>query len=313
MNMEEEQADWRRKSTFNREQQQVFNRLLFAFILLAIGILIGWVIFSNNIDGYNVNLYTNLLSIGLTVGIIEYLNQHRAKKQLKAQLIREMASADNGIALRAVRELSDQGWIKDGSLQGAYLASANLRRAPLTGANLSEASCISTNFEEADMWNTNLNRATAASANFRKAHLNCADLVDFYGGMQCLFQETQLVEVDLSRANLARADFTNADLNNSNLRDCDLNNANLSGANLTNANLQGAKLEGAILTESTRLPDGELVSNANNKNLERFTDPNRDDFWRPIDGTDVWWTEKGRPRVKVEVSTFYKSWQPSDD
>src|SRR3990172_5511276 len=72
-----------------------------------------------------------LVGIGLAVLIIDAANERRAVQQLKAQLIREMGSNDNGIALRAVKELDAHGWLLDGSLRGADLTEANLQNARL--------------------------------------------------------------------------------------------------------------------------------------------------------------------------------------
>ena len=67
--------------------------------------------------------------------------QRRAQQsQLKAQLVRELGSSDNGFALRALEELRAHNWVEDGSLVGADLFTANLSRANLNGALLNEAS-----------------------------------------------------------------------------------------------------------------------------------------------------------------------------
>jgi hypothetical protein len=51
----------------------------------------------------------------------EQVAEQLAAQQLKAQLIREMSSSDNGIALRAVEELRAHMWFTDSVLKGAYL------------------------------------------------------------------------------------------------------------------------------------------------------------------------------------------------
>jgi hypothetical protein len=56
------------------------------------------------------NVATTLVGITIVVLTIDLLNERRAEQQLKAQLIREMGSTDNGIALRAVRELRAHRW-----------------------------------------------------------------------------------------------------------------------------------------------------------------------------------------------------------
>ncbi len=81
------------------------------------------------------NFGTELLSIAITILVVDYLNRRRQKveldkqreeierqqeKQMKDQLIRDMGGQSNDFALRAVRDLRSYGWLKDGSL-GQYL------------------------------------------------------------------------------------------------------------------------------------------------------------------------------------------------
>jgi hypothetical protein len=100
------------------------------------------------------NWSAELASIVITVLVIDTLNQRRAVQQEKQAIIRQMASMDNGLALRAVRELEANGWLRDGSLNDASLFAANLEfaelwRADLRGADLSDANLKRAYLEEA--------------------------------------------------------------------------------------------------------------------------------------------------------------------
>jgi hypothetical protein len=72
---------------------------------------------------YNINLWSTCIGTGFAVLVLDQLNAQRALHQLKKQLIREMSSSDNGLALRVLGELWDHDWVKDGSLQRAFLES----------------------------------------------------------------------------------------------------------------------------------------------------------------------------------------------
>ena len=101
-------------------------------------------------DSY-ANLGAEFISIAVTVLIIDYLNQRRQRVQLKAQLIREMSSTNNGFARRAIGELAAHGWLADGSLNGADLEEADLRKVNLEGANLEGANLEGANLKLAKL------------------------------------------------------------------------------------------------------------------------------------------------------------------
>jgi len=123
------------------------------------------------------NIATTLVGITIAVLTIDLLNERRAEQQLKKQLIREMRSNDNGIALRAVRELRAHGWLEDGSLRGAWLSEANLQKADLRGANLQEANLYRANLGGAYLVNVNLSKAHLHATNLQLSDLLSANLV----------------------------------------------------------------------------------------------------------------------------------------
>jgi len=117
------------------------------------------------------NVATTLVGITIVVLTIDLLNERRAEQQLKAQLIREMGSTDNGIALRAVRELRAHRWHKDGSLHEAKLWAANLQGAYLGGANLQGAYLGGANLQGASLWSAKLHGACLIDANLHRVDI----------------------------------------------------------------------------------------------------------------------------------------------
>lgn len=171
--------------------------------------------------GFLTNLGTELLSVAMTVLILNELYQRVSDDNLKKQLIRDMSSSENGIALRAVQELSANGWLFDGSLEGALLGNANLEGANLLNANL----------EGAKLWNSNLRNARLRGANLKDANLSGAD-----------FSGARLIEADLAQANLEQSRLEHAIMWDANLRGAILRKTDLSFADLRGASLQNSEI-----------------------------------------------------------------------
>lgn len=154
-----------------------------ALILLILGLLILGMGFSYLYAGteeftarqFIIDLYANggaeILSISLTVLIIETLNDRRSLEAEKRDLILQMGSPDNSFAVEAVRLLKQRGWLTDGSLCGADLRRANLQGADLRKVNLREAILLHANLQD-----TNLREANLQGANLYKARLENAIL-----------------------------------------------------------------------------------------------------------------------------------------
>jgi len=217
--------------------------------------------FVNIVDDLYANFGSELISIAITVLIIDFLYRRGEEIQLKAQLIREISSANNGFARRAVSQLDAHGWLTDGSLRNANLEKADLReanleKADLAGVNLEEAHLETANLREANLQDTNLSRANLSEANLFKACLIGAKLhrskFEDAGLFGANLKDANLSEANLERTYLEEADLTNANLIKTNLTDTrlaktNLTRADLSKANLTRARLWRANLERAIL------------------------------------------------------------------
>ncbi len=182
---------------------------------------LGYLIQRNGLDGepaigailadFYVNVVIALASIAIALLVIDSLNVRSAEEQLKAKLIRELGNTDHGIALQALRELRARRWLEDGSLRGANLMKANLRRAYLTGGDLQEAVLFRADLREADLVGANLQGAYLAKANLEEADLQGANLRG----------------ADLRGANLRKADLQEAILEGAILRDTDLEGATM--------------------------------------------------------------------------------------
>jgi uncharacterized protein YjbI with pentapeptide repeats len=194
------------------------------------------------IEDFYANVTTDLLSIALTVLVIDAFNQRRETQRLKAQLIREMGSPDNGVALRAVEELRVCGWLENGALRGACLSQANLEGANLDEADLSAASLERANLRGARLWRANLRGAILERSDLQGATMGAATL-----------QEAQLWRANLQGAFLERANLRGTSLWRANLQGAFLEGANLQGARLWRANLQEARLSGGQLAQADAL------------------------------------------------------------
>ncbi len=254
-------------------EYKFFYQVLGGSLLVAMGILIGAIAFSSELDrsAYFINLYTSLLSILVTVFVIDFLNrrreEHRERRQLQEQLIRDAGSTSNEIAKNAIHQLAKQGWLEGdtGLLKGADLVDANLEKAYMRRANLERTILHGANLEKADLGSTNLQRADLSGSKLRSSNLFAANLqgADLSGARieHAMLKNVHLQGADLSGANLTNtflreANLEGVDFSHANLTEANLRNTNLKRADLSGANMQGAKLIGTMLNETTILPNG---------------------------------------------------------
>lgn len=191
--------------------------------------------------------------------IVGAVQDQQAQAELRQQLLIQLGSSVNSEAVRAAEELTQRGWLRDGTLQGADLGFADLTGARLFFGDFQNAIFFSAVLENADLNEANFQGAIMQGANLSGAAL----------------QEANLQNVDLEAASLEGADLRRAKLN---------------GSTLLNANLANADLTGAQFDTQTTLPDGSAWTA--DTDMRRFTDPQYADFWRPApaqDGTLPWW------------------------
>jgi hypothetical protein len=98
------------------------------------------------ISDFYANISTDLLSIAITVLIIDVLNQQRLEEQEKSSILLQLGSRNNSTALDALQIIRTRGWHADGSMKGINLYRANLEKAFLNNTNLAGA-----NFEQANL------------------------------------------------------------------------------------------------------------------------------------------------------------------
>jgi len=210
-------------SRFDRIRHQIeraFNWLFtvgkVGVLLLVASVVIGyngyryihgegfsWAIF---VEDFYTNVSSEMLSVAITILIIDRLNQRRDKEEEKQRLMRQMGARERGLALQAVDELNALGAVKDGSLRKMMLEEANLVGAKLGRADLSyakmdfsilsEAKLYFAKLEHADMSGVNLQGAMLTGANLRHADLVASHLEGAF-----------LSEADLTFAKLDKANF----------------------------------------------------------------------------------------------------------
>lgn len=317
-----EQTSWRSKPY---KHQKAFNNLLLAGITIMILSLVGLHLFGNGaafpglseeergglLPGYLTNLFTEGLSIAITVGIIEYIRRRNAENELKKRLIRQAGSVNHQIAINAIEELRENQWLTTddpeqllvganmfkAKLMDALLVKANLEGANLFNANLSGAWLFNANLSGAHLQGVNLEGAILGEANLSEAYLLNANLSGAYLEVANL-SGARLQEANLSGAALSLANLSGAWLERANLSEAWLEGANLSGAwlvdtnlsgtslwdtNLTEANLFRANLEGSLLWRPNLKGGGLSVANLKGAILEGATLPDGTPYSDDVD------------------------------
>lgn len=260
------------------------------------GFLLG-VGFSALLDSSNSlsigSLFPEIFGITITVGVLGWLNNRRAQRDLEAELMRRIRSSVRDVAVAAVEELKFLGYFDQNrdtfngvDLSGVQWAEANLRAinlagTKLVGSNLKGADLFQANLVGANLENANLEKANLFDSNLQKVYMNFANLqftdVEYanLNGAQLMsadLQEANLLCADLRGGNLVVVDLRKANLAGAILQGADLRRADLRGARLVDANLQGANLKGARFDEKTALPDNSMWTP--DTDMDRFTDPN---------------------------------------
>jgi hypothetical protein len=276
--------------TFRNNLWDIYNRytdyfgIFGAVVFVLIGIGIGAWLFH---DGYATNLYTEAMSVVVTVTVLDRMNDRRSRERatemLKKRLFREAKGQSNEMAKAAIDWMRDEKWltIEDEVplLKGKNLEIANLEEANLLSANLQRTNLRQATLQCAILTQANLQQAILAEANLQDANLLFANL-----------QQASLAE-----ANLHDADLSGANLQQTNLRKANLQNANLCRANLTHAvlaeaNLYGTQLEGTKFDRKTVLPDAKDMGVDEHiydkfwtpdTDMTRYTNPEHPDFWQP--------------------------------
>lgn len=279
-----EQPDrWEEIQQLHHENRTLYQ-IMTGIVLIISGILIGAFLFRED-GGYPTNLFTEGLSLGVTVFVLNLLAKRREERVLKKRLLQQLGSSFNVIALTALEELWHRGWLQDGSLARTNLSRADLRGADFGRANLTGVQFVSrrygharfdeqtrlpddtfwqndydisyierfTNPQHPQYWRgfglreANLARHDYAGANLHGADLFGANL--WYANLAGADLENAiLIRGRLRHANLAGANLARAELDDADLRQANLTGASLRGADMQRVNLEEAQTEGADIT-----------------------------------------------------------------
>ena len=247
------------QSAFDARWQQITTiwqtYLLEYRILVIVALIVAglWVFGQNGFNmvgdmlGYVMNIFTESLSIIVTVLVLDRLNARRQVEHynaaLKENLVRRAGSIVNDFAVDAVEQLSKERLLESegGLLVGANLYKANLQEAFLIYANLQRTDLRLANLQRANLHMANLQHANLEFANLQEADLWLAKLQHALL-MYASLQHANMESANLQEAILREANLQNVNLRRANLQGCELEFANLQGASLSSGKLQGAYL-----------------------------------------------------------------------
>lgn len=171
-------------------------------------------------------------------------SQQRSLSAHTAQLLLDMASQDQGVAIKAVNELRQEGSLFDGSLNAAFLWYANLQGANLSDADFCESSLRRANLQDAQLVGANLSNCGFLGANLQNTDFRDAWLSD------SRFEGANLDGANLKNVNAEGVEFDGASLRGTDFRDANLRGSYFFRADLKDANLSHADLQFAELSTS---------------------------------------------------------------
>lgn len=220
-NMNKIRAWWQNLSELNKLRYFALGALALIAVIPCIAALLAGETWS----GLSLNFGTEMAGAFVTFVVFDRLIERYEKheeeiteqEKLKADLITQLGSQVQDVAVNAAEQLNRYGWLRDGTL----------RRANLFGANLFEA---------------NLSRTNLEGANLEKANLEGIRLI------KANLIETNLLWVNLEGANLFRANLRKTHMFEANLEGACLIEANLEGAHMTRAKFN----EETILPDDTK-------------------------------------------------------------
>ena len=221
--------------------------------------------FNSVINAFYANISTELISIAITILLINYLYEVKEKLALKTRLIRELGSEDKGFTARALKEIKEFGWLTDGSLESCDLSLANLSgldlsnaklkgaiisKANLKGAILMNADLTNVDFSETDLANSILTGSTLSKTKFIEADLYAANFnntrIQTCDFLKANLELTKLRDTEICDTLLEEANLSFADLEDSKIKKCKLLRADFSGINLKNSSFERNDIKGII-------------------------------------------------------------------
>ncbi|RUT71733.1 pentapeptide repeat-containing protein [Flavobacterium cupreum] len=231
----------------------------YSFLILGILLLLlhkypaNWY-FSGFIKEIYANLSCELMSIAITILLINYLYEKREESNNKRRLIRELGSEDKGFTSRALKEIKELGYLVDGTLNGADLSSANLEGLDFTGANLqnvnfSKARLTNSIFKGVQFEGVRLDGAEARQCNFERSVFNNVSLKgsNLYSA---IFIGCQISNADFLKAKIEQTEFIDSKIENSKFEDSVIRLANFLRAQISNSNFAMADLNGITIRQA---------------------------------------------------------------
>lgn len=174
-------------------------------------------------------LFGNLTTGAVTALIVDVIGQRQAKQEQLRRLILDMLSRDPSITKRAVKELQDEGWLTDGTLNKIDLSYVKFDGADLTKVDLTGSILRGAEFIRCGMRGAVMNECVLEGASIRRCDLSGASM-----------KNTKCRLSDWSESDLRSANFYQADLSESKFAGADLSGCRLNGADIRGADLSGA-------------------------------------------------------------------------
>jgi hypothetical protein len=158
-------------------QNQATRRLVAILIVVALVSAGAGAWLDGDLTGLLIHAGTSLGGAVVAFVLIHQVFAHNEeRKLLNCKIMPRLRSRVNAVALTALDDVRQQGWLYDGSLQGTYMSGANLKGANLEEANLQDALLMAANLQDARLRHSNLLGANLWRANLRDAHLEAANL-----------------------------------------------------------------------------------------------------------------------------------------
>lgn len=213
-----------------------------AIILMAVALL-------SNKDSLFASFRTEAVSLAIAVIVLDELGRYRAYLEDKNRVIRQMASHSKDFAFDALRLVTQNGWHKDGSLEGidlgpiklprAHVPIGHLRGSRLRGSKLRWSNLADATLESADLRGAQLDHACMCGTNLTGARL----------------QGASLRAVRMSKATiLAKANFQGASFPGARLEQVSFHDSIICGADFRHTYMATCVLTGAMYDNYTQFP-----------------------------------------------------------
>ena len=134
------------------------------------------------------NIITTLIDIAITVLIIDWLNRIRDDRLEKIRLLRDIGCGDQGIARRAIlditaKNLHHKGFLRyrifeDAKLAGAMLASADLSHSSFYHSDFTGVALCGAKLHMTSFWRCTLRGVDLRDADLDRAYFEYVDLTD---------------------------------------------------------------------------------------------------------------------------------------